>query len=118
MSDTKNESRENSKGEKLPSTILFEEDSSSGFENVKSTSLALPILKLLQNGSGEAQKRNQNYVEGSEPGMLLNTVTKKLYDGAKGVSVIPCHYKLEYQEWADFGTGSGRFHDDVYHYGW
>ena len=108
MSDTINEKRENSKGEKLPSTILFEEDSSSGFENVKSTSLALPILKLLQNGSGEAQKRNQNYVEGSEPGMLLNTVTKKLYDGAKGVSVIPCHYKLEYQEWADFGTGSNR----------
>ena len=108
MSDTKNESRENSKGEKLPSTILFEEDSSSGFENVKSTSLALPILKLLQNGSGEAQKRNQNYVEGAEPGMLFNTVTKKLYEGAKGVDVIPCLYKLEYQEWSDFGTGSGR----------
>ena len=40
--------------------------------------------------------------------MLLNTVTKQLYDGAKGITVIPCHYKLEYQEWADFGTGSGR----------
>jgi len=92
----------------LPSTILFEDDAASGFENVKTTSLALPILKLLQNGSGEAQKRNQNYVEGAEPGMLLNTVTKRLYDGANGVSVIPCHYKLEYQEWADFGTGSGR----------
>ena len=92
----------------LPSTILFEEDSAAGFENVKTSSLALPILKLLQNGSGEAQKRNQNYVEGAEPGMLLNTVTKKLYDGAKGIEVIPCHYKLEYQEWADFGTGSGR----------
>ena len=76
----------------LPSTILFEDDASSGFENVKTTSLALPILKLLQNGSGEAQRRNQNYVEGAEPGMLLNTVTKQLYDGAKGVSVIPCHY--------------------------
>ena len=92
----------------LPSSILFEDDAAHGFENVKTTSLALPILKLLQNGSGEAQKRNQNYVDGAEPGMLLNTVTKKLYDGAKGVSVIPCHYKLEYQEWADFGTGSGR----------
>ena len=92
----------------LPSTILFEDDAASGFENVKTTSLALPILKLLQNGSAEAQKRNQNYVEGAEPGMLLNTVTKRLYDGANGVSVIPCHYKLEYQEWADFGTGSGR----------
>ena len=96
------------KGGTLPSTILFEDDSAAGFENVKTTSLALPILKLLQNGSGEAQRRNQNYVDGAEPGMLLNTVTKKLYDGAKGVSVIPCHYKLEYQEWADFGTGSGR----------
>ena len=92
----------------LPSSILFEDDAAHGFENVKTTSLALPILKLLQNGSGEAQKRNQNYVEGAEPGMLLNTVTKRLYDGANGVSVIPCHYKLEYQEWADFGTGSGR----------
>ena len=92
----------------LPSTILFEEDSAAGFENVKTTSLALPILKLLQNGSGEAQKRNEKYVEGAEPGMLLNTVTKQMYDGAKGVIVIPCHYKLEYQEWADYGTGSGR----------
>jgi len=92
----------------LPSTILFEDDAASGFENVKTQSLALPILKLLQNGSGEAQKRNQSYVEGAEPGMFLNIVTKKLYDGAKGIEVIPCHYKLEYQEWADFGTGSNR----------
>ena len=92
----------------LPSTALYEGDSHAGFENVKTSSLALPILKLLQNGSGEAQKRNQNYVEGAEPGMFLNTVTKKTYDGANGIEVIPCHYKLEYQEWADFGTGSGR----------
>ena len=92
----------------LPSTALYEGDAHAGFENVKTSSLALPILKLLQNGSGEAQKRNQNYVEGAEPGMLLNTVTKKMYNGAEGIEVIPCHYKLEYQEWADFGTGSGR----------
>ena len=92
----------------LPSSILFEDDAAAGFENVKSVSLALPILKLLQNGSGEAQKRSQNYVEGAEPGMFLNTVTKKMYNGTKGINVIPCHYKLEYQEWADFGTGSGR----------
>ncbi len=91
----------------LPSTALYEGDAHAGFENVKTSSLALPILKLLQNGSGEAQKRNQNYVEDAEPGMLLNTVTKKLYNGAEGIEVIPCHYKLEYQEWADFGTGSG-----------
>jgi hypothetical protein len=76
-----------------PSTILFRDDAHKGFENVRQESLALPILKLLQNGSGEAQKRNQNYVEGAED---------------KGISVIPCYYKMEYQEWAEFGTGSGR----------
>jgi len=75
---------------------------------VKTESLAPPILKLLQNGSAEAQKRNQNYVEGAEPGMFLNTVTKQLYNGDKGINVIPCYYKLEYQEWSDYGTGSGR----------
>jgi hypothetical protein len=96
------------KAAQMPSTILFREDAEKGFENVRQESLALPILKLLQNSSGEAQKRNQNYVEGAEPGMLLNTVTKRLYNGDTGINVITCYYKLEYQEWADFGTGSGR----------
>ena len=107
--ETRNEKQvATKKAAPLPSSILFESDAHAGFENVKNTSVALPILKLLQNGSAEAQKRNQAYVQGAEPGMLLNTVTKKVYDGAKGIDVIPCHYKLEYQEWSDFGTGSGR----------
>ena len=106
--ETSNEKQVTIKKENLPSDILFEADAAKGLENVKTENLALPILKLLQNGSGEAQKRNQNYVEGAEPGMFLNTVTKKVYDGGKGIEVVPCYYKLEYQEWADFGTGSGR----------
>tara|TARA_B000000475_G_scaffold271536_1_gene269614 strand:- start:4778 stop:5503 length:726 start_codon:yes stop_codon:yes gene_type:complete len=106
--ETSNEKQVTIKKDNLPSDILFEADAAQGLENVKTENLALPILKLLQNGSGEAQKRNQNYVEGAEPGMFLNTVTKKVYDGGKGIEVVPCYYKLEYQEWADFGTGSGR----------
>jgi hypothetical protein len=106
--ETSNEKQVTIKKDNLPSDILFEADAAQGLENVKTENLALPILKLLQNGSGEAQKRNQNYVEGAEPGMFLNTVTKKVYDGAKGIEVVPCYYKLEFQEWADFGTGSGR----------
>jgi len=109
MQEARNEKQvANKKAAPLPSSILFEADAHAGFENVRQQSVALPILKLLQNGSAEAQKRNQAYVEGAEPGMLLNTVTKKIYDGSKGISVVPCHYKLEYQEWSDYGTGSGR----------
>jgi len=92
----------------LPSTIDFEADAGSGFENLVEKSVTLPILKLLQNGSAEAKKRDPKYVTGAEPGMLYNTVTGKLYDGEKGVQVIPCFLDFEYQEWADFGTGSGR----------
>ena len=103
-----NEEVQVKKAAPMPSAILFREDAEKGFENIRQESLALPILKLLQNSSGEAQKRNQNYVESAEPGMLLNTVTKRLYDGDKGIIVIPCYYKLEYQEWAEFGTGSGK----------
>ena len=106
--ETRNEKQVDVKKSSLPSSILFREDADKGFENVRQESLALPILKLLQNSSGEAQKRNQNYVEGAEPGMFLNTVTKQLYSGDKGINVIPCYYKLEYQEWSDYGTGSGR----------
>ena len=90
----------------LPSTALYEGDAHAGFENVKTSSLALPILKLLQNGSGEAQKRNQNYVEGAEPGMIFNTVTKQTYDGEKGLYVIPCGHKRDYVEWTERGEGS------------
>lgn len=108
MQENSNEKQVATKKTSLPSSILFEADAGAGLQNVKSGSVALPILKLLQNGSGEAKKLNPNYVAGAEPGMFFNTVTKKLYDGEKGVLVIPCHYKLEYQEWSDFGTGQGR----------
>jgi len=109
MQETRNEKQVATKQEAgLPSEALFEADARKGFENVDSESVALPILKLLQNGSAEAQRKHANYVEGADPGMFFNTVTRKIYDGEKGIHVIPCHYRLEYQEWADFGTGSGR----------
>ena len=109
MLDNSNEKQVATKQEAgLPSDALFEADARKGFENVDSESVALPILKLLQNGSAEAQRKHANYVEGADPGMFFNTVTRKIYDGEKGIHVIPCHYRLEYQEWADFGTGSGR----------
>jgi len=73
----------------LPSNALFEADAKKGFENVDQESIALPILKLLQNGSAEAQRKHANYVEGADPGMFFNTVTRQLYDGEKGMHVIP-----------------------------
>ena len=39
--------------------------------------------------------------------MIYNTVTSELYDGEKGINVIPCYYKREYVEWQDRGEGAG-----------
>ena len=45
-------------------------------------------------------------MDGAEPGMIFNTVTKRLYDGEEGVNIIPCFYKREYVEWSDRGEGT------------
>ena len=89
-------------------TLDFVKDSGMGLENIDKEDLALPFLKLLQSGSYETKKKHAKYVEGAEPGMFYNTVTKKLYDGEKGIEVVPVYYKMTYPEWAPFEKAEGR----------
>ena len=94
-------------------TLDFVADSGMGLENVDKQDLALPFLKLLQSGSDETKKKHAKYVEGAEAGMFYNTVTKKLYNGEKGIEVIPVFYKMTYPEWAPFEKREGRpIHND------
>jgi hypothetical protein len=90
----------------LPSNV-FEEDAAKGLGNIGQQDLALPFLKILGQLSPEVNKRDGKYVEGAEPGMIYNSVSGDLYDGAKGIDVIPAYYKLEYVEWKDRGEGAG-----------
>tara|TARA_R100000697_G_scaffold7968_1_gene13612 strand:+ start:48 stop:809 length:762 start_codon:yes stop_codon:yes gene_type:complete len=94
-------------------TLDFVSDSGMGLENIDKSDLALPFLKLLQSGSDETKKKHAKYVEGAEAGMFYNTVTKKLYNGEKGIEVIPVYYKMTYPEWAPFEKREGRpIHND------
>ena len=90
----------------LPATTL-EQDAGKGLGKLTQEDLALPFLKILAQLSPEVNKRDGKYVEGAEAGMIYNSVSGELYDGTKGISVIPCFYKLEYLEWKDRGEGSG-----------
>ena len=90
-----------------PALINLEEDSGKGLSNVGQEDLALPFLKILGQLSPEVNKRDGKHVENAEPGMIFNSVTSELFDGAKGIQVVPCHYKLEYIEWKERGEGSG-----------
>ena len=82
----------------------MEADASQGAQNISQEDLALPFLKILGQLSPEVNKRDGKYVEGAEPGKIINTVTNQLYDS---IQVVPCHYKRQYIEWADRGTSSG-----------
>ena len=85
-------------------TNLFEADANQGAQNISQEDLALPFLKILGQLSPEVNKRDGKYVEGAEPGKIINTVTNELFDS---IQVIPCHYKRQYIEWQDRGTSSG-----------
>lgn len=80
----------------------FEEDAQAGFDGMNQEDFALPFLRLLTNTSPEVGD-----VEGAMPGMIYNSVTGQLYDGKKGILVVPCAYVRQYIEWAPRGSGSG-----------
>ena len=80
----------------------FEQDAHSGFEGMGQEDFALPFLRLLTNTSPEVGE-----IDGAMPGMIINSVSSQLYDGKKGLTVIPCAYVRQYIEWAPRGSGSG-----------
>ena len=87
-------------------TVNIEQFADEGFDNVDSKSLALPFLKVLGQLSPQVTQGDSNFIPDAKPGMIYNTVTDELYDGHKGITVIPCYYKLEYIEWKDRDKGA------------
>ena len=87
-------------------TSMFEQDQAGGMEGMGSGDFAMPFLRVLGQLSPEVNKRDAKYVDGAEPGMIFNTVTRQTYDGETGVNLVPCGYKREYVEWSDRGEGT------------
>ena len=83
---------------------IFEADADKGTQNISQEDLALPFLKVLGQLSPEVNKRDGKYVEGAEPGKIINTVTNELYSN---INVVPVFYKRKYIEWQDRGTSTG-----------
>ena len=89
----------------LPVTIGandFESVAKAGLEGVSQEDLATPRLKILQKMSPDLDT-----VEGAKAGMILDTVNNKLYDGNKGILLLPVAYQRQYTEWQDRGQGTG-----------
>jgi len=89
------------------STDMFEADKLQDTGALTPEDQALPFLKILGQLSPEVNKRDAKYVKGAEPGMIVNTVTNELFDGEKGVDILPVYYRRQYIEWRDRGDSGG-----------
>jgi len=91
------------KQESVPEYI--KQGSHRGSENVSSEDITLPRICQIQDLSVEHKKKEAAYIEGAEPGMLFNNLTRQLY--GESVRIIPCYFRKEYLIWKDRKKGGG-----------
>ena len=78
-------------------TLLSE---GTGLEDTTVEDFAIPFIRILQPMSPQLNKANGAYVEGASAGDLYNTVDGQIYDGKKGILVIPCHFQRRWIQWS------------------
>lgn len=88
----------------LPAHLKAVEGSGRGNENV-GQNVQIPRIKLLQKMSNEVDKHHAAYVEGCEPGHLVNTLNNHNY--GNDLYCISLTFKLEYVVWRDIEAGGG-----------
>ena len=82
----------------------FTDLAGAGFENVNALEMAIPFLKIASSQTPEVKKSNAKFVDGLEQGDIFNSVTKDFY---KGISVVPCAFRVRGVEWSPLGEGTG-----------
>ena len=85
----------------------FAADSGIGFEEVTSSDLQIPFLRIIQALSPQLKKNDPAYIEGAGQGDIFNTVTNKIWDADKGVSVLPVFFQMKYLEFVPRSQGGG-----------
>jgi len=78
---------------------MYEADSGMGMEGADKDSFALPFIAVLQGLSPQIET-----VEGAKPGLMINTVSNKLY---ASVRFIPVAFQRRYNRWLPRSAGGG-----------
>jgi hypothetical protein len=82
------------------------ENDGSGFDNIKSTDLAVPYFGILQ-ALSPAVKKGEQRIPGAEEGDILNSVSREIIKGDEGIRVIPAAYVKHIIEWIPRNAGGG-----------
>jgi hypothetical protein len=67
-----------------PMLSSLEEFAGAGAENITSKDVSLPFLKILTNNSPQVTQGDSKFVSEARPGMVINSVLNKLYNGQDG----------------------------------
>lgn len=61
--------------------------------------LIIPRISVLQSGSPQVKKSDAAYIKGAEEGMIYNSATGELYDGAEGIFIVALTNRRTNIEW-------------------
>ena len=86
---------------------MFLEDAGIGQESMDKDDFAIPRLAIAHPLSPQLNKQKAEYIPDAEPGDIFDTVSGAVYDGNKGITVIPISYRRAYVEWILRTEGGG-----------
>jgi len=94
---------------KLPAGLAeaFEADSGVGFEEVTSSDIQIPFLRIIQALSPQLKKNDPAFIAGASQGDIFNTVTSKVWEADVGVSVLPVFFQMKFLEFVPRSQGGG-----------
>jgi hypothetical protein len=88
--------------------VDWQSDAGKGMEGADSETFAIPFIRILQKGSPQCDEDDGAYIEGAKPGMFLDTVSGRLYDGKeKGIDLVPCSFERRILRWGPRGGEGG-----------
>ena len=85
----------------------FLDNASMGMEEVGKDDLQMPFIRAIQPLSPQIKKNDSEFIEGASAGDLFNTVTRQVWEGEKGLVVIPVYYQMKYLEFVPRTSGGG-----------
>lgn len=88
----------------LPAAAL--QDAGLGNENVRTEDQLIPRLVLLQAMSPEVTKGTERYVDGAQPGLIMNSITTECFEA---VYCANLDFTVEYTVWRKRQLGGGLY---------
>jgi hypothetical protein len=94
-------------------TVDFEDLAGDGLDDLSTKVLPRAALRILNANSPAVMKKSDQYVEGAEPGMIINTSNNQIYSGEKDdeqIAIVICKFRNLEIEWRQGRQGFVKEH--------